>query len=85
MRRARGVRSPAALCAGPECTQTQPRHTHNTLLSHAPPPPHPPPPGAVVLVVASYLLPLLVGLGVSGDPADWKLGYFAHIGGQVGG
>ena len=38
---------------------------------------------AVVLVVTSYLLPLLVGLGVAPDATDWTLGYFAAVGQQV--
>lgn len=41
--------------------------------------------GAIVLVVASYLFPLLVGLGVAPDSADWTLGYFAAVATQVGG
>ncbi|KAI3434372.1 hypothetical protein D9Q98_002451 [Chlorella vulgaris] len=41
--------------------------------------------GAVVLVVAAYLLPLLVGLGVTARTADWELGYFAAVGQTVGG
>ncbi|RMZ56200.1 hypothetical protein APUTEX25_002390 [Auxenochlorella protothecoides] len=41
--------------------------------------------GAVVLVVASYLLPLIVGLSYSADAADWDLGYFAVVGDRVGG
>ncbi|GAB4813937.1 hypothetical protein N2152v2_000983 [Parachlorella kessleri] len=41
--------------------------------------------GAVVLVVLSYLIPLLVGLGVTTQTEDWKLGYFAAVGNQVGG
>ena len=40
--------------------------------------------GAVVLVVLAYLLPLLVGLGVTADTSDWQLGYFAAVGKQVG-
>lgn len=41
--------------------------------------------GAVVLVMASYLLPLLVGLGVTKDPSAWQLGFFTTLGKQVGG
>ncbi|PRW20630.1 putative polyamine transporter isoform A [Chlorella sorokiniana] len=41
--------------------------------------------GAVVLVVATYLLPLLVGLGVTQDPSAWELGFFTTLGKQVGG
>lgn len=43
--------------------------------------------GAVVLVVATYLLPLLVGLGVTLDPTVWKLddGGYASLAGLVGG
>lgn len=41
--------------------------------------------GAVVLVVCSYLLPLLVGLGVTSDPSAWDDGYLAVVGQQVGG
>ena len=40
---------------------------------------------AVLLVVSAYLLPLLVGLGVTADASDWKLGYFAGVAQQVGG
>ncbi len=45
---------------------------------------------AVVLVVLSYLLPLLVGIGVAGAPGgddgdDWKLGFFATVARRVGG
>ena len=39
--------------------------------------------GAVVLVVSTYALPLIVGLGVTTDIADWKLGYFASLAKQV--
>ena len=41
--------------------------------------------GAVVLVVATYLLPLLVGLGVTLDPTVWKLddGGYASLAGIV--
>lgn len=35
--------------------------------------------GAVVLVVLSYLIPLLVGLGVTTKKSDWELGYFAAV------
>lgn len=38
-----------------------------------------------MLVVAAYLLPLLVGLGVTDDPSAWHLGYFTTLGQQVGG
>lgn len=38
-----------------------------------------------MLVVASYLLPLIVGLSYSADAADWDLGYFAVVGDRVGG
>lgn len=41
--------------------------------------------GAVVLVTTTYALPLIVGLGVTTDIADWKLGYFASLAKQVGG
>eukprot|EP00873_Tetraselmis_striata_P018488 jgi/Tetstr1/438752/TSEL_027261.t1 len=41
--------------------------------------------GGVVLVVAMYLLPLLVGLGVTTDPGQWTLGYFAKVADQVAG
>lgn len=41
--------------------------------------------GAVLLVVLSYLVPLLVGLGVTTQTADWTLGYFAAVGEHVGG
>lgn len=41
--------------------------------------------GALVLVVFSYLIPLLVGLGVTTDPNDWKLGGFTLVGEIVGG
>lgn len=36
-----------------------------------------------MLVVATYLLPLLVGLGVTQDPSAWKLGFFTALGKQV--
>lgn len=39
----------------------------------------------MVLVVCSYLLPLLVGLGVTSDPSAWDDGYLAVVGQQVGG
>lgn len=39
--------------------------------------------GAVLLVVLSYLVPLLVGLGVTTQTADWTLGYFAAVGEHV--
>ena len=39
--------------------------------------------GAVILVVSTYALPLIVGLGVTTDIADWKLGYFASLAKQV--
>ena len=52
--------------------------THRALLSP------PLPAGAVLLVVASYLLPLLVGLGVSaGDKSQWQLGFFAVVAEKV--
>lgn len=38
-----------------------------------------------MLVVCSYLLPLLVGLGVTSDPSAWEDGYLAVVGLQVGG
>ena len=38
----------------------------------------------MVLVVATYLLPLLVGLGVTQDPSAWELGFFTTLGKQVG-
>lgn len=38
-----------------------------------------------MLVVCSYLLPLLVGLGVTSDPSAWDDGYLAVVGQQVGG
>lgn len=41
--------------------------------------------GAVGLVVAGYLVPLVVGLSFSAAAADWNLGYFAVVGGKVGG
>ena len=39
--------------------------------------------GAVILVTTTYALPLIVGLGVTTDIADWKLGYFASLAKQV--
>jgi hypothetical protein len=39
--------------------------------------------GAVVLVIVTYLLPLLVGLGVTSKTDDWELGYFAAVGLKV--
>eukprot|EP00192_Tetraselmis_astigmatica_P024508 CAMPEP_0117685310 /NCGR_PEP_ID=MMETSP0804-20121206/21661_1 /TAXON_ID=1074897 /ORGANISM="Tetraselmis astigmatica, Strain CCMP880" /LENGTH=345 /DNA_ID=CAMNT_0005496553 /DNA_START=400 /DNA_END=1437 /DNA_ORIENTATION=+ len=41
--------------------------------------------GAVVLVVSMYLLPLLVGLGVTTDASEWSLGYFAKVADKVAG
>jgi amino acid transporter len=43
--------------------------------------------GAVLLVVTSYLLPLIVGLGlgVGDDYKKWTAGYLAGIAAQVGG
>jgi amino acid transporter len=40
---------------------------------------------AVVLVVLSYLIPLLVGVGVASNVEEWQLGYFATIAEHVGG
>lgn len=41
---------------------------------------------AVLLVMASYLLPLVVGLGVMGvDPSQWTTGYLADVARRVGG
>lgn len=39
--------------------------------------------GAVLLVVVTYAVPLFVGLGVTTDISDWKLGYFASLAKQV--
>ena len=39
--------------------------------------------GAVILVTTTYALPLIVGLGVTKEIADWKLGYFASLAKQV--
>ena len=39
--------------------------------------------GAVILVVLSYVLPLMVGLGVTSVIKDWKLGYFAFVAQKV--
>ena len=40
----------------------------------------------VVLVVATYLLPLMIGAGISPDAdADWTLGYYGHVAELVGG
>ena len=39
--------------------------------------------GAVILVTTTYALPLIFGLGVTTDIADWKLGYFASLAKQV--
>ncbi len=36
-----------------------------------------------MLVTTTYALPLIVGLGVTTDIADWKLGYFASLAKQV--
>jgi hypothetical protein len=41
--------------------------------------------GAVVLVVAMYVLPLAACLGVMPAAADWRLGFFATVAGEVGG
>jgi amino acid transporter len=38
---------------------------------------------AVLLVVLSYFLPTLAALGVSVEPADWKLGYYGKVAQQV--
>lgn len=43
---------------------------------------------ALIAVVLSYLLPLLIGLGIPGPTADWKnwqSGELAVVGGQLGG
>jgi amino acid transporter len=40
---------------------------------------------AMALVVASYLTPLLVGLGVEANGSEWTLGYFAGIAEHIGG
>lgn len=39
--------------------------------------------GAVILVTTTYALPLIFGVGVTTDIADWKLGYFASLAKQV--
>src|SRR6185503_2784983 len=39
----------------------------------------------VVLVSMVYLLPLAVGVGVDGNFADWKEGYFPKVATQIGG
>lgn len=39
--------------------------------------------GAVLLVVVTYVVPLFVGLGVTTDISNWKLGYFASLAKQV--
>jgi hypothetical protein len=39
----------------------------------------------VALVVVSYLVPLLVGLGVTTSTRDWQLGYYADVAQLVGG
>lgn len=36
-----------------------------------------------MLVIVAYLLPLLVGLGVTNKTDDWELGYFAAVGLKV--
>lgn len=41
--------------------------------------------GAVVLVISMYLLPLMVGLGISTSTGDWTLGYFAHVADMIAG
>jgi len=40
---------------------------------------------AVLLVVSAYLLPIVVGVGVSPDWRSWKEGYFAVVARQLGG
>lgn len=40
---------------------------------------------AVALVVVMYIGPLMVGLGVTIDSADWELGYFTKVAQIVGG
>ena len=39
--------------------------------------------GGVVLVVLAYAIPLMIGLGVTKEVKDWKLGYFAYIAKEV--
>jgi amino acid transporter len=41
----------------------------------------------VVLVVCTYLIPLLIGVGVMGDTSEgsWELGYYGHVAQMVGG
>jgi amino acid transporter len=41
--------------------------------------------GGVTLVISMYLLPLLVGLGVTTDTEAWTLGYFSKVADQVAG
>ena len=41
--------------------------------------------GALVLVISMYLLPLMVGLGITTDASDWTLGYFSHVAEVVAG
>ena len=40
---------------------------------------------AVVLVIFTYLIPLVVGIGVSEDWRVWDDGYFSEVGKQLGG
>ena len=54
-------------------------------LRHPYPNHDPPRAGAVALVVVSYLVPLLVGLGVTTSTRDWQLGYYADVAQLVGG
>ncbi len=39
----------------------------------------------VILVTAVYLFPLAVSIGVAGDGAAWKEGYFPEVAAQIGG
>src|SRR6185503_4482165 len=39
----------------------------------------------VLLVSMVYLLPLAIGVGVDGNFADWKEGYFPKVAAQIGG
>lgn len=40
----------------------------------------------VVLVVCTYLIPLMIGVGVTGNTeGSWDLGYYGHVAEVVGG
>lgn len=40
---------------------------------------------ALVLVIGSYIVPLLIGIGISKNSSEWQLGFFATLAERVGG